>query len=60
MRASKTAKKCSVSLKTINFDVEVRKRRTENWNLCGINEDLSTKLTLLTRKKAIYRGGLYN
>ena len=45
-------------LKIRIFDEVARKRRTENRSLCGINEDSSTTLTQLTRKKAIFRGAI--
>ncbi len=44
--------------KNSDFFVRARKRRAENRSVYEIHEDLSTALTLLSRKKCIFRGAL--
>ncbi len=42
--------------KNSDFFVRARKRRAENRSVYEIHKDLSTALTLLSRKRCIFRG----
>jgi len=52
--------RCTIKgcLKNSDFFVRARKRRAENRSVYRIHEDLSTALTLLSRKRCIFRGTL--